>query len=138
VHSFGEENHDDCKEIRGFDLLAKSTNINKGNLYLHPGNDEFKRDYGLKDQIQRSCVSVMSNIAEGFGRSGNSEFMQFLYIAKGSLSEVRSQLYVASDLGYITNQDFKKAFDMTEEIYRLINAFVKSIKNSGNTSLKKK
>ena len=101
-------------------------------------NDEFKKDYGLKDQIQRSCVSVMSNIAEGFGRSGNSEFLQFLYIAKGSLSEVRSQLYVASDLGYITNQDFKKAYDITEEIYRLVNAFVKSIKNSGNTSLKKK
>jgi four helix bundle protein len=127
--------------VRKFEDLIfwqKARTLTKAIYTYTRENDEFKRDYGLKDQIQRSCVSVMSNIAEGFGRSGNSEFMQFLYIAKGSLSEVRSQLYVASDLGYITNQDFKKAFDMTEEIYRLINAFVKSIKNSGNTSLKKK
>lgn len=107
-------------------------------VYAHARRGEFKNDYGLKDQIQRSCVSVMSNIAEGFGRGGNSEFIQILFIAKGSLSEVTSQLYVTKDLSYITEAEFKKAYGMTEEIARLMNSFIKSMKSGGNTSLKKK
>jgi four helix bundle protein len=107
-------------------------------VYTHARGSEFKKDYGLKDQIQRSCVSVMSNIAEGFGRGGNSEFIQFLFIARGSLSEVKSQLYVTKDLNYITEAEFRKAYTMTEEITRLMNSFIKSMKARGNASLKKK
>lgn len=107
-------------------------------IYTYARKSVFAADYGLRDQIQRSSVSVMSNIAEGFGRGGNAEFVHFLFIAKGSLSEVRSQLYVATDLGYIADKEFQTAYSMTEEIERLINAFVKSIKNSGKTSFKKK
>lgn len=80
----------------------------------------------------------MSNIAEGFGRGGNNELTQFLFVSKGSLAEVQSQLYVAIDLGYITASEFEKAHDLTEEISRLMNAFVKKVKCSASPSLKKK
>jgi four helix bundle protein len=69
------------------------------------------RDFGLKDQIRRACVSIMSNIAEGHDRSGNTEFIQFLAIAKGSAGEVRAQLYVALDQNYITQAQFNDLAD---------------------------
>ncbi len=106
-------------------------------VYSYARKGEFQKDYGLKDQIQRSCVSVMSNIAEGFGRGGNTEFIQFLFIAKGSLSEVKSQLYVTKDLNYISDAEFQKTYLMTEEITRLMRSFIKSMKAGRNASLKK-
>jgi four helix bundle protein len=107
-------------------------------IYTFTQKGAFKTDFGLKDQIQRSSVSVMSNIAEGFGRGGSNEFVQFLFVAKGSVSEVKSQLYVATDLAYISDKEFQTMYGLTEEISRMINAFIKSIKSGGNTSLKKK
>jgi four helix bundle protein len=105
-------------------------------IYAATRKPEFRKDFGLKEQIKRSCVSVMSNVAEGFGRGGNSEFIQFLFVAKGSLSEVKSQLYVGLDLNYIASSEFKKAYEMTEEISRLINSFIKSLKNGAKRGLK--
>jgi four helix bundle protein len=105
-------------------------------IYAATRKSDFRKDFGLKEQIQRSCVSVMSNVAEGFGRGGNSEFIQFLFVAKGSLSEVKSQLYVGLDLDYIANSEFKKAYEMTEEISRLINSFIKSLKNGAKKGSK--
>src|SRR6202012_3122572 len=67
---------------------------------------EFGRDFALRDQIRRAAVSVTSNIAEGFERGGNREFVQALAVAKGSAGEVRSQLYVALDEGYIREAEF--------------------------------
>ncbi|MGB5218278.1 MAG: four helix bundle protein [Smithella sp.] len=64
------------------------------------------KDYGFKDQIQRAAISVMSNIAEGFDRNSNKEFIQFLVIARGSVSEVRSLCYAAFDVGYIDKNIF--------------------------------
>ena len=63
--------------------------------------ERFSKDFGLRDQIQRAAVSIMSNIAEGFERGGNQEFLQFLYVAKASCGEARSQIYVAHDQGYV-------------------------------------
>ncbi len=82
--------------------------------------DKFKdiRDYSFKEQIQRASVSVMSNIAEGFDRGTNKEFIQFLVISRGSLSELRSLLYNALDLGFIDEEVFK---DLTERCYRISN-----------------
>ena len=77
---------------------------------------DFSKDYGLKDQIQRAVVSICSNIAEGFERRGNKDFINFLWIAKGSSAEVCSQLYNARDLGYITEEKFKNMYDSAKQI----------------------
>lgn len=90
-------------------------------IYAISGKDSFARDYGLRDQIRRACVSVMSNIAEGFDRNSRREFHHYLVIAKGSCAEVRSQLYVAKDVGYLEQQEFERLYWMAVETNRVIN-----------------
>jgi four helix bundle protein len=90
----------------------------------------FAKDFGLKDQIQRAAVSVGSNIAEGFARNGNKEFVKFLWIAKGSATEVQSQLYAAMDIGYIADEEFKTIYDKAESCNVLIYRFIKSLRGS--------
>ena len=85
-------------------------------VYAMTGCGDFCKDYGLKDQIQRAAVSICSNIAEGFERRGNKEFINFLWIAKGSAAEVCSQLHLAKDLGYITDERFKSMYDSAKQI----------------------
>jgi len=84
----------------------------------------FAKGWGLRDQIRRAAVSIGSNIAEGHGRRGNKELVKFLWIAKGSASEVQSQLYSALDLGYITQMQFDTLYDDVNAIqvktYRLV------------------
>lgn len=92
--------------------------------------EKFKKDYSLSDQIRRAAVSVLSNIAEGFERGSNIEFIQFLYIAKGSCGEVRAQLYLAKELGYIDSGNFKKAFDLCKDISAQLSAFINYLKGS--------
>ncbi len=86
------------------------------------------KDYGLKDQIQRAAVSVMSNIAEGFERGTRQELLNYLYIAKGSAGEVRSQLYAALDIGYLNIETFKRLHPLAEECSRLIQSFASKVK----------
>ena len=97
-------------------------------IYNITDDKKFAKDWGLKDQIRRASVSVMSNIAEGFSRQTDKEFIQFLYIAKGSVSEVQSHLYVAFDLSYINKETFENLLDKTEEIANLIGGFVRYLK----------
>jgi four helix bundle protein len=89
-------------------------------VYRITQGDEFSRDFGLKDQIRKASVSVMSNIAEGFERDGNREFCNFLSIGKGSAGEVRSQLYVALDQDYIRREEFDRIYLKAQESGRVI------------------
>ncbi len=91
-----------------------------GEIYRLTAIGEFFRDYGLRDQIRRAAVSVLSNIAEGFDRGSRAEFHQFLVIAKGSCAEVRAQLYVASDVGDIKQKDFEDLQAKLLELARII------------------
>jgi four helix bundle protein len=89
---------------------------------------KFEKDFGLKSQIQRACVSIMSNIAEGFDRAGRAEFHQYLVVAKGSCAEVRSQLYVAYDIGYLSNEQFDKLKKITLEVSQIIGGLRSAVK----------
>jgi len=86
------------------------------------------RDYGFRDQIQRASVSISNNIAEGFDRNSNKEFKYFLYIAKGSCSEVRSMLYIALELEYISKTEFNKLYNLTIEISKILSGLIRSLK----------
>jgi four helix bundle protein len=94
-------------------------------IYDITANGSFARDFGLRDQIRRASVSIMSNIAEGFERDGTTEFRQFLSIAKGSVGEVKAQLYVALDAGLIDQQQFGELYKLTHETGRLIGGFMR-------------
>lgn len=107
-------------------------------LYKVTGNIKFLDDRALKNQLRRAGVSVMSNIAEGFERDGNKEFTQFLYIAKGSAGEIRSQLYVAVDLKYITDEEFTQLSNQAAEISRMLNGFIHYLSQSGIKGIKYK
>ena len=99
-------------------------------IYRATRQGDFSKDFGLKDQIRRAAVSIMSNIAEGFERDGKREFSQFLSIAKGSAGEVRSQLYIALDSGYMSNIEFDALVDLTESTARLISGLMAYLKKS--------
>lgn len=88
------------------------------------------RDRGFKDQIQRAAVSVMSNIAEGFESGTKQEFLNYLFIAKGSAGEVRAQLFAAYDIGYLDLETFKYLSGLAEECSKLIANFIKGLKGS--------
>lgn len=98
-------------------------------IYRVTGDGKFYRDYGLRDQIRRAAVSVMSNIAEGFDRYSRQEFRQFISIARGSASEVRSQIYLAHSLGYIDKAEFERIYELCKEITRML-AKLRSIVSS--------
>ena len=99
-------------------------------IYAMSNDGQFARDFGLRDQVRRASVSIMSNIAEGFGRGGNKEFIQFLSTAKGSASEVQAQLYVALDAGYINQDQFQKLYSETEATARMIAGLLRYLQNS--------
>ena len=96
------------------------------------------RDFGFKDQIQRAAVSVMSNIAEGFERGTQQELINYFFIAKGSAGEVRCQLYVALDAGYINIQIFKDLKNLFEQCSRLLQSFIVKVKGGANRGLQYK
>src|ERR1051325_10421337 len=89
-------------------------------IYNVSSIEPFCGDFALVNQIRRASISIMSNIAEGFEREGNKEFMQFLAIAKGSCGEVRSQLYIAADQNYIDQSTFSEIAGLLIEASRTI------------------
>ena len=99
-------------------------------IYKMMTETELKNDYRLKDQINGSSGSVMDNLAEGLGRGGNKEFINFLGYAKGSIQESRSQLYRISDRNYISEEEFKRLKNKTIEIENKIGGLMAYLKKS--------
>lgn len=91
------------KSFKEITAWQKARELTK-DIYVISKDKAFAKDFGLRDQIRRACVSIMANIAEGYERSGTGEFVQFLSMAKGSAGEVESHLCVAFDLGYMINR----------------------------------
>jgi four helix bundle protein len=111
-------------QVRRFEDLAvwqKSKELSLA-IYRITEGERFRRDYTLRDQIRRAAVSVMSNIAEGFERYSRSEFRHFLAIARGSASEIRSQLHLAYRLAYISETEFKVLYRSCVEVSRMLAA----------------
>lgn len=92
-------------------------------IYKITDEGPFKRDWGLRDQIRRAAVSAMSNIAEGFARKNDKEFVRFLNFASASASEVQSQLYVALDIGYLNQAQFERLYGLARDTIALIAGF---------------
>jgi four helix bundle protein len=105
-------------------------------IYLVTAEGRFARDFGLASQIQRSAVSIMANIAEGFERKRPGEFHQFLSVAKASCAEVRSHLYVAADIGYISLDQFTKLLTEAEEAARVIGGLRTSVEQQRGSGLR--
>jgi four helix bundle protein len=96
-------------------------------IYQTTAAGSFAKDFGLRDQIRRAAVSVMSNLAEGFERDGRSEFHQFLSVAKSSCAELRSQLYVALDATHLDPSTFRQLMLQAEEVARIIGGLRKAV-----------
>ena len=110
-------------KFEDLEIWKKSLELTK-TIYRLTSKREFSKDFGLRDQIRRAIVSVSSNIVEGFERRNNNEFKRFLQIAKGSAGEVRSQLYIALSVGYITQNEFNKNNQLLLELAKRIGALI--------------
>ncbi len=106
-----------------------------GYVYKLTRKELFSRDYGLRDQIQRAASSVMHNIAEGFESGSDPEFVRFLKMARRSAGEVQSQLYLALDITYITEEERQRAYALATEVKRLINAMMTYLRKKPSTAL---
>jgi len=107
----------------------KARELNK-DIYDITKNSYFLKDFSLRDQIRRASVSIMANIAEGFGRKSSKEFANFLNMAHGSAAEVQCHLYAALDLKYINKEDFEMLYDRVDEVSKMIQGFMKYLNNS--------
>lgn len=98
-------------------------------------NEKFKRDFRLRDQATAAAVSTMSNIAEGFSRKSNKEFIQFLYISKASASEVQSIFYVALDQEHCSKEESNKIYSQADKVSRIISGFIKYLSSKPNNPI---
>lgn len=120
-------------QVKNFEDLEiwKDARLLTRAVYQFTKDIKFSKDYTLRDQIRRAAISIMSNIAEGFERGGNQEFIQFLYVAKASCGEVRSQLYVALDQFYIPEEPFDDVNRSFRRLSIMISNLIDYLKASG-------
>ena len=121
------------KKFEDLDIWIRSRKMVK-EIYRFTTKERFSKDWGLKEQITRAAVSVMSNIAEGFDGGSKAEFSRFLTISKRSLSEVQSQLYIALDLTYIDQKEFDVLYNECDEIKRMTTSFIFYLKGYKNNA----
>ena len=114
------------EDIESWQLARELTKF----IYNAVKERAFSKDYGLRDQICRASLSVMSNIAEGFNSGSNREFARFLSYGQRSCAEVQSQLYVALDQKYIVKDDFHQIYELAAKTSSKIGAFIKYLKKS--------
>lgn len=120
------------------EIWLKARELCKDIRSLSGSNKQFSRDYALKDQMNRSSGSIMDNIAEGYGRGGNKEFVNFLSIALGSCNETKSQLYRASDFNYITDDEKEQLFTKIDKLRSVIMALINYLRESNLKGIKYK
>jgi len=114
------------EDLEAWKMARKATK----EVYEISSREQFSRDFALVNQMRRASISILSNIAEGFERGGDKEFLQFLSIAKGSCGEVRAQLYVALDQNYIDDEKFKQISEELSETSRIISGLMKYLQQS--------
>lgn len=115
--------------FQNLDVWKKSRSFTK-KVYQITDCFPTSENYGLKSQLTRAAVSVMSNIAEGFHRYSKKEFINFLIISRGSIAEAQSHLFVALDLGYIQEEQFNSLYDESTGIFKQINALIRYLRTS--------
>ena len=125
------------KDFEELAIFQKARELSQ-RIYPVTNKDGFKSDFRFVQQIRAAAGSIMDNIAEGFERGGNREFLNFLYIAKGSCGEVRSQLIRANDVGYLTPEEFDELYSECRKLSAGIMNFIKEIKASDITGAKYK
>jgi four helix bundle protein len=125
------------KDFEELAIFQKARELSK-KIYPVTNREGFKSDYRFVQQIRAAAGSIMDNIAEGFERTGNKEFLNFLYIAKGSCGEVRSQLIRANDVGYLTPEEYEELYTECRKLSAGIMNFIKEIKASDITGAKYK
>ena len=117
------------KDFEELAIFQKARELSQ-RIYPVTNKDGFKSDFRFVQQIRAAAGSIMDNIAEGFERGGNKEFLNFLYIAKGSCGEVRSQLIRANDVGYLTEEEYNELYTECRKLSASIMNFIKEIKSS--------
>lgn len=122
------------EEIEAWKKARELTN----EIYTLSNRGAFLKDYGLRDQIRRASISIMSNIAERFERGGTGEFLQFLGIAKGSTGEVRTHLYIGLDQGYISREMFERLYHLTIEIGGMVGRLMNYLRKTKIRGIKYK
>ena len=126
--------------VRDFEELVIFQKARELSAKIYPitKKGEFKYDTRFVQQIRAAAGSIMDNIAEGFERAGNKEFLNFLYIAKGSCGEVRSQLIRANDVGYLTQEEYNELYTECRKLSAAIMNFIKEIRGSDLSGAKYK
>ena len=116
------------EELEVWQRAKELTNL----IYQLSSSGSFARDFGLRDQMRRAAVSIMSNIAEGFESQTQALFIQFLSRAKGSAGELRAQLYVALEQEYMTTSEFQSAFSLAELCSKQLASFIRYLESQPN------
>lgn len=116
------------EELEVWQKAKELTNL----VYKYSSDGIFARDFGLRDQMRRAAVSIMSNIAEGFESQTQAMFIKYLAYARGSAGELRAQLYIASDQGYITDEEFKTIFSLAEICSKQLARFIQYLESQPN------